>query len=229
LTAVKESPPVTESVPVAGVHWNFQGSLPASMIKVGNGASDNLQHVTDGLRCVHPAKFDQGYESLGVKWKGELVGDFEITMNYHDFQSKPVLLDWRVPRVDVSLAIFEETNSQVPINLLGLAHRREVDGRVEIIGTLGTRRPDGTFDYATNGAKTELSDSGRLRITRKDSTLSFLAASLDSEDWKLCGSRSVDPATVRSVTFGLRCEDQDASAEVILTEMMIRADEIRAK
>jgi hypothetical protein len=211
------------------VNWNFQGARPASIREVGNAKSDKLKSVTGGTRVIHPANFDQGFESVGVRWNGELAGDFEITLNYRDFQSKPVLLDWRVPRVDVNFSILAETDLKTPANIPGLSYRHDVDGNFRFVGTVAVRQPDGTFTYPTYDAKVDQSDSGRLRILRQGNTLSFQAAAANSEDWKQIGRHLVDPGPVRTIAFGLRCEDQEASAEVVLTELTIRAKDVRKK
>ena len=159
---------------------------------------------------------------------GTVLGDFEITLDYRDFASIPMVTDWRAPRVDVSAAGHSITDPQQSLHGMGIAHRRNQNGDLKIIATQGDKGADGKVAYKTNERPTGR-DSGRLRLVRQGSLMFYQTAPLGTDNWVTIKIQDIDPGPVKNASFGVRAEDLEGSGDAILTNVTIRAREIVVK
>ena len=212
----------------ATLSWNFQGPAPAFLKNWSAVKQNQVAPVPEGIRLTRSAKVPQSESVVGYELTNTLQGDFEVTLEYRDFTSTPVLTDWRVPRVDVSASISSAASSGKTFQTAGIAHRRNQNGDLKLLATQGQRGTDDKFTYKTVEAPTDR-QAGRLRIVRQGTSLYYQAAPSGSDQWQTINRLAIDPGPVRSLSIGLRAEDLDASADVILTELSIRAKEVIKK
>lgn len=208
--------------------WNFQGPRPDFLGEWSKPKKNSLTPAPDGMKLIRSANVDDTEQGVGYLLTGGLRGDFEVTLDYHDFASTPVLTDWRVPRVDISGWIFSKDDPKKLAIALGVCHRRNHDGKLKLLGTQGVRGADDKFSYKTQEASTER-DGGRLRLVRQGSTMFYQAAPLGSDEWQTICRLPAESGPFRSLSLGIRAEDMEASSQAVFTNVTIRAAESFAK
>jgi hypothetical protein len=212
----------------AGISWNCQGPLPDVLQDWGGRKQNSVVSIKYGAKLIRSAKVTSEEQVVGYTVVGDLVGDFEVTLDFRDFASTPVLTDWRVPRVDISASIFPSANAQQSSHSAGLALRRNHNGDLKLLATQGEKGTDGKFSYKTTEAPVEVA-AGRLRLVRQGSSMFYQFAPSGTESWQTIRMLPIDPGPVRTLSVGLRAEDLEASAETVLTHLTIRAQELRPR
>ena len=74
-----------------------------------------------------------------------------------------------------------------------------------------------------DGAVATAGSSGRLRVVRQGSNITFQRADAGSTDWKQVGRHPVGAGDVKHVVIGINTQDQDASASVVFTNFTLEA------
>lgn len=207
----------------AKITWNFQGPRPRAFGDWATKKKNQSATQPDGAKLIRAAKVDSAEHAVGYLLAGGLDGDFEITLDYRDFTSVPVLKDWQVPRVDISAVIHSEKKPTESINSAGLAHRRNHDGGQRLVVAHGEKGATDKFNYKSIESKIDRAN-GRLRLVRQGTSMFYQAAPAGSEEWQTINHATIDPGPVKSLSVGLRAEDLEASAEVVLTNITIRAN-----
>ena len=211
------------ALPVS-LSWNFQGGRPEFLNDWSKLKKNTLSPIPEGMKLVRSANTDDSEQGVGYSLAGGLAGDFEVTLDYRDFTSVPVLTDWRVPRVDMSGWIFATDDSQKLLVALGICHRRDRDGSIRLLGTQGIRDAEGKYNYKTVDTSTER-DGGRLRLVRQGSMMFYQSAPPASEDWLTICRMEAAPGPFKGLSLGIRAEDMEASGQAIFTNITIRAAE----
>jgi len=217
-----------EELPVE-LSWNFLGAWPDFLIPWGSQDPDATKPVDDGLWVYRrPMAADASEFAVGFEVLPNLVGDFEITLDYRDFKSKAVATDWKIPRIDFSGVVFAADDDFSPMHVLGIAHRRQVDDSLKATATQGKKGPDGNQRWAFKQVVVSR-DSGRLRLVRQKTWMFYQTAPPASEDWITIGTWQIDPGVFRSVGFGLRSEDLQGNGEAVLMKLNIRANATKSR
>lgn len=203
--------------------WDFQGTRPAQLHEWGSRKTNSQSAEPDGMKLTRAANVSDSEQGIGYAIPG-VSGDFEVTLDYRDFVSTPVLTDWRVPRVDISGTIDSQDKSL--LHGMGLAHRRTVKGELKIVATQGDKGGDGKMSYKSAEAPTQR-DDGRLRLVRQGTTMFYQTAPLNSENWRTLSRHPIDPGPVTWLTFGVRAEDLEGSVHAVFTKVTIRAKQFK--
>lgn len=206
--------------------WNFQGDRPNFLIGWGTQKSGCIEPVADGVRLMRGAQADESEFAVGFEVVGDVQDDFEITLDYRDFQSHAVCTDWRVPRIDISGQIFAADDAVRPVHVLGIAHRRSADARQTVTAMQGDIGPDGNLVWRSS-EQPVARDSGRLRLIRQRGQMFYQTAPLGSEAWATISCRRINSGVFKLVVLGLRAEDLQGSGEAVLTNLTVRAAEIQ--
>lgn len=209
----------------AVIKWNFQGPRPRFFREWGSTTKNSLVASAEGIKVIRRADVEKSEEAAGFQFDGGLDGDFEITLEYRDFVSKSVLKDWQVPRVDMSLVVNSATDPAVTMNSIAVAHRRNYDGGLRLLAVQGNRDSGGKLVYKSTEAKADRA-SGRLRLVRQESVVFYQAAAPGSDEWLTISRGTIEPGPVKWLSIGLRAEDLQASGEVVLTNITIRANSL---
>lgn len=208
--------------------WNFQGQRPAFLEDWSKPRKNTLTPVPEGMKLVRSASVDDSEQGIGYSFAGGLAGDFEVTLDYRDFTSTPILTDWRVPRVDMSGWIFASDDPQKLLVALGICHRRDRNESIRLLGTQGVRNAEGKYTYKTIDTATAR-DSGRLRLVRQGSTMFYQAAPSGSEEWQTICRMEAAPGPFKGLSLGIRAEDLEAGGQAVFTNINIRAAELLKK
>lgn len=208
--------------------WNFQGSLPNFLFQWGSRSEGSELVVPDGLKLSRAPDATEADCAVGFEVAGDLSSDFEITLDYRNFKSVATSTDWRVPRVDISGQIFSDDDPVNPMHVLGVAHRRTVDGAMRLTATQGDKEADGTMSWRSSTQPIDR-DSGRLRLSRQGNQILYQGAPLRSDDWVTINTRNVDPGVFKLIVIGLRAEDLQGSGEAVLSNLTIRATKFQKR
>jgi hypothetical protein len=208
--------------------WNFQEPQPDFILEWGSYGMENCKQVTDGLRVIRRPTSNEYEFAVSFELAAELLGDCELTLDFRDFKSTPTRVDWQVPRIEITGSIYSANDSKDPVHVMGIAHRRTMTGRQRATAMQGDRNVDGELVWKHEVLPANR-DSGRLRLVRQNATMFYQTAPLGTEQWITIRSYSVDKGNFKQVVFGLRAEDLNGSGEAVLTNVIIRAHEMRPK
>lgn len=227
-TRIPGPAPFGASALPVNLSWNFQDPRPAFLNDWSKHQKNTVTPTSDGVKLIRSSKVADSEQGIGYAFAGGLAGDFEVTLDYHDFSSTPILTDWRVPRVDMSGWIFATDDPQKLQVALGVCHRRNHDGSIKLLGTQGIRDAEGKYKYKTEETITER-NSGRLRLVRQGSMMFYQSAPPASEDWLTICRMEAAPGPFKGLSLGIRAEDLEASGQAVFTRINIRAAELLAK
>ena len=206
----------------AVVRWNFRGQCPSLLLEWGSRRQESVIPMDLGLKVVRGPMADASEFGIAFEVAADVFDDFEITLEFRDFKSIPTCADWRVPRVDISGQIFSATEPEKRIHVLGINHRRDIDGTLKVLAVQGDNAAASDLRYRSKTMPVER-DSGRLRLVRQGGMMFYQASPLEAEHWSTIDCHPVDRGPFKSIVVGLRADDLDGSGEAILTGVAIRA------
>jgi serine/threonine protein kinase len=202
--------------------WNFQGRSPNFLSDWGSREQDSVLQLERGLKVTRKHMADTSEIGVAFEMTADVSNDFEITLEFCDFKSTPVSNDWRVPRVDISGQIFSVNDPEKRVHVLGINHRRDVEGRMSVVAVQGDQQPSGSLEYRSASMSVKR-DSGRLRLVRQGGDMFYQTSPLETEKWTTTSCFPVDRGPFKSIVVGLRTDDLEGSGEVTLTNVSIRA------
>lgn len=201
--------------------WNLQGKRPAHLDLIGIAPTSKFSPVEGGLKIERGRSTDMATTSAGIQWKNVSVGgDFEMTVEYRNFQSTTRDSGNKVPRIELLLALGNRFGLESQV--LSVAHRRNSESKMEFAAVQGIRKDPASFDWSSKIAPTT-TDGGRLRIARRSGIAYFLHAPPNTDDWKVIERRPVSTEDIKELIAGLRTEDLDSTGSVVLTSFSVRA------
>jgi hypothetical protein len=109
------------------------------------------------------------------------------------------------------------------VNIAAVAHHRNYDKTMRLLSIQGDKSADGKFAFKSIDSRTDRT-GGRLRLVRQKTSIFYQMAAPDSEEWVTVQKGTVDAGPVKSLSVGLRAEDLDATGEVVLSNVTIRAN-----
>jgi serine/threonine protein kinase len=227
-TSVPDPAPFSINDLPVEVSWNFQGESPNFVASWGTRRAGSIEPLADGMKLSRRPMADESEFAVGFEVSGDLSNDFEITLDYRDFQSQAVSTDWRVPRIDISGQVFSAHDPVQPVHVLGIAHRRAMDSSRCVTAMQGDKGPSGTLIWRSSELPVTR-DSGRLRLIRQGSSMFYQTAPFGTEKWTTVSCRPIDVGLFKLVVLGLRAEDLEGSGAVILTKLTIRAAEFQLR
>ncbi len=207
---------------VSELKWNGEGPRPAWLQAWAADAPNKFEPVEGGVKITRPEDPKQKTSPVGFNWNGTLKGDFEVTLGYHDFESKTDKSDYQSPRVEIHIPIGGANDSPQNTHTTTSGHRRAADGKEILTGGVGELQPDGKKAWKTDQAATKRA-AGRLRVVRTGSMIHSMTAEAGSDTFVITGSRPASDADVKSMSFTLRSESKASSASIVFTEISIRA------
>ncbi|MDB5389852.1 MAG: hypothetical protein JWM11_5498, partial [Planctomycetaceae bacterium] len=210
------------------VNWNFQGPRPNFLSDWGPRRQDSVLQMDRGMKVTRKSIADESEIGVAFELAADLSHDFEITLEFCDFKSTPTCSDWRVPRVDISGQIFSLSEPDKRVHVLGINHRRDIEGHLKVVAVQGDQAATGGLEYRSAGIPVQR-DSGRLRLIRQGGEIFYQTSPRETEQWTTIICNPVDQGSFKSIVVGLRADDLDGSGEAILTSVAIRAQGIHPK
>jgi hypothetical protein len=219
----KESPPAAPKE----FHLSFKGltAKPGDLDFFGPDAESCVRFEPEGLRIKTSPEFPSDHFSTGVVYNTLVKGDFEITTDFEILREpQPLEVDSGHTRftLDVVLANSDE--------LVALSRRvaRWWQGGTQFGAYTRTKdqrtnRPKERFETFLTKAKT-----GRLRIVRNGSVVSFEAAEGSSDEFKRLEQVPFDSGDVGEVRLVEGGGGPHGWLDVRVTELTIRADALPA-
>jgi tetratricopeptide (TPR) repeat protein len=201
--------------------WNFQGKRPAHLDLMGIVPTSKFSPVEGGLKIERGRGTDVAASSAGIQWNNVSVGgDFEVTVDYRNFQSSTKAPGHTVPRIELLLGLGGRFGHES--QALSVAHRRNSESKMEFAAVQGVRRDPANLDWSSKTTPTT-TDGGRLRISRRSGIAYFLHAPAGTDDWTLIERRPVSTEDIKELFAGFRSEDLDSTGSVVLTRFSVRA------
>lgn len=195
--------------------WNFQGERPQGWKLVDAGNAADYRTTTNGTQVVIVPD-SKRTSTTGYQWpKLTIAGDFEVTLDYKDFQSRTKTENWEVPRIEIKLVV---GYTHIP----AMTHRRRHDDSLELSTLLGLHSEPGNYMWHSTQHPVKNS-SGRMRLVRKAGTAYYLYADHGSNDWTLLEQRPVATTDVKDLFLGLRAEKPEDHCSAVFTSIDIRA------
>jgi hypothetical protein len=222
-SANKESPPATPQE----FHRSFKSltTIPDDFDFFGPDAEQCVHFEPEGLRIKTSPDFPNDHSSTGVVYKTLVKGDFEITTDF-EILREPQPSEMESDHTRFTLDVVRDNSDE----LVALSRRvakwwqggtqfgaytRAKDQR--------TNRPKERFETFLTKAKT-----GRLRIVRKGSVVSFEAAEGSSNEFKRLEQVPFDSGDVGEVRLVEGGGGPHGWLDVRVTELTIRADALPA-
>ncbi len=110
-------------------------------------------------------------------------------------------------------------------HLVSFMHRRNHDGSNVNYAFVGTKPKVGNHAWVgSNLPIAGAGSSGRLRVVRQGSNITFLRADAGSSDWKQIGRHPAGLADVKHLVIGINAQDPEASASVVFTGFTLEAN-----
>jgi serine/threonine protein kinase len=191
----------------------------------GPNAQKCVRFETEGLRITLPRGWDAERENTGVNLNVAIKGDFEITLSYEILQ-EPTPREAGNQQTRITLGVQLEKEGST----LGTISRRvQAKGATQHVAWMmfpdeatGQRKQMGK-GFATRAK------SGRLRLSRTGSVLSYLVAEGSDNEFTLLqeypfDSENVDHIHVAGSTGNARC-----SLDVRVSDLHIRAESLGEK
>jgi LPXTG-motif cell wall-anchored protein len=180
------------------IHHDFRGDRPWKKLfrPVGPNPTQFMTPDPSGLVLHLPAKTELS-QPVGLTARFGVHGDFEITLGF-------VVDELETPTKGRGAGVSVWINASNPTS--------------DAATLSWVMRPDGSRVFTSHRASTSASSqrehsggpplstdaaSGRLRLTRKDQTLSYLVAPADSKDFREIHRTSFGPEHVRSIRFAV--------------------------
>lgn len=201
--------------------WDCSTPKPAAIEAFGAGGKTTLVPTDKGLLITRPAGEAKAQQVVGHIFRGKLSGDFEITLDFADFQSTTKPHDWMLPRVEVNALLGGGHSPPKAKTIVALNMRRPSPERMEIQQGQMTLNDKGTHDWSGSQAPTEF-NGGRLRIVRKGGTSFLLHAASGTDDWQLITTRAVDKNYVHEISVTVRAEDMDSTFSCLFQRITVR-------
>ena len=204
------------------ITWNFRDAQPPLILTSGVTATSRVEQTERGMKLVRELNTPAstiGYEMRDISIKG----DFVATLDYEQFETKnkPTGDGGAVPRVEMMLALGGR-QEQPHTHLVSYMHRRERDGRDVSFAFVGTKPKQGDYSWAAGNLQFT-GVSGRLRIIRQGSNMTFVRADAGSNDWKQVSRHPVGQADVKQFVFGINAQDPESTASVLFTGFTVEA------
>jgi hypothetical protein len=195
--------------------WDFrQGVDERNMVIMPVGSPHQVCEATSqGFRCTLPPGFAP-VRFCGLKLNFDLRGDFEITARYR-ILSLPVGEPRSHPGVKLTVRDAEEE--------VAMVERQHVYRRGEVLTASHFFKQDGK--RRRNGRSTPTTaTSGRLRLRRSGTTLRFLAAAGDSEEFVELWTTEFSPNDVARVDLAAQTGGAPTGIDMVWTDLDIQAD-----
>lgn len=202
----------------AEYRWDFQTGHydNQSLVPMGRGAVNLLRPGPGGLRIRLPA--GKHVSSVGFSPRFKVRGDFEITVTYQ-------ILKWTTPEsgYGVGPSIYIVTESEGP-SAAELGRVQRVGGK-HVYSTFAARMDDGERKTKVRLFET-VATEGSLRLERSGETLRYLVADPPNADFRLLTEAQLDEKELVMVSIAVKQSDDATSADVLLKELTIRAEQL---
>jgi hypothetical protein len=202
--------------------WDFRNGHfdNLALVPLGPGAVNLLKPTKDGLKIVIPAGAD--IKLVGFSPRFKIHGDFEITVDFTIVSRSPPQSGFGSgPSVYLSLG-----TPQDPAASLGRLLRPDGQDHYGVFAARvdhGTRIPTARlFDVPLD----KPSKSGQMRLTRVQGDVTYFVAEDLYSDPRQLASLPLGAGDVTLLRIGLSQSDAGSSAEMILHDLRIRADEL---
>ncbi len=199
--------------------WNFQGPKPEFLNVFGDAKPNRMEPAVKGLKLVREESNINDGGFCGFIWNTDLKSDVEVTIGYRDFVSKTEQKDWQAPRIEAQFDIGGGWNDSENTNVVLGGLRRQADKSILFVANRIRVKDD--FDWK-HGFRDSTEASGRLRFVRKGETAYYLHSKPDSKEWDLIYEGPIGNAPLKGGNFGLRSEIPSSTAELTLTEFILK-------
>lgn len=182
------------------------------------GRPDELGTKTEQGLLLTLRDAPSGPSQKGLATKFKVAGDFVITVEYRLEDVKTPLSGYGA---GVMLTLFNSAEPHVRANL---SHSKKRSGESMLSMAVWTK----TGKHVKPEVERFISEhnTGRLRVARKGTVLSFFAADGDTDTFRELGQREFGSEPVRAIELVGDTGGDEQKMEVILTRMTIEADEM---
>ncbi len=215
-TIASQTPPATQATPAAPAkktefRHDFRGARLDTQTLELQGPSDHVKLEAGGLRVTLPAMSPSG---ISLNTRFSMQGDFEVTLAFD-------LVKLEKPAKEAGDGAYLHLAFEAgPKDDGYIGRKRNVDGGNSYIAGLGKA---GKSDWVITNTQ---ANSGKMRLTRTGSTLHYLVADGDSDQFRSVREAEVGAGVVRAVQIVLNNKESSAPAEIVLKELMVRADKL---
>ncbi|HEY4260839.1 MAG TPA: DUF1583 domain-containing protein, partial [Schlesneria sp.] len=169
--------------------WNFQGKQPAHLDLMGTVPTSKFSPVEGGLKIERGRGTVAAASSAGVQWNNVSVGgDFEVTLDYRNFQSSTRDTTYKIPRIELLLGLGGRFGHES--QALSAVHRRNAESKMELAAVQGVRKDPSNMEWSSKTNPITI-DGGRLRISRRSGVAHFQHGAVGTDDWKLIDRRPI--------------------------------------
>lgn len=205
--------------------WNFVGNRPAwaRLTFDANKLNKFMQSTPEGLLFSLPAGREPS-EQVGIESLPVIRGDFEALVGFKIRKIERVELPegWKTPGVDLTVRLDSGMDERVYLERRLQAER---DGGHGFLAARAVSVVPGQPAYSSRRTPTK-EISGRMKIIRRGSVVSYLAAAESSNDWALIEQVVASPNEATTVSINVRSFHVNSPVEVLLTDWSIRAADV---
>ena len=195
--------------------WDFRQGVDArNMALVPGNSHEEVRRATpDGFRCTLPPDYE-GVRYCGLRLQFDLRGDFEITASY-EILSLPPGVRGSHPGVKLTVGdAYEE---------VAMMERQHLyDGR-EILNAYRSWPEDGKKRYDVRAMPTD-ARSGRMRLQRSGSTIRFLSAIGESEEFVEMWTTEFPPNDIERIDLAAQTGGAPTGIDMVWTDLDVQAD-----
>jgi WD40 repeat protein/predicted RNA-binding Zn-ribbon protein involved in translation (DUF1610 family) len=199
---------------------SFKGGTecPSDFKLFGPGAEEHLRFQPDGLRITLPPGSQGGGAATGVRSLFGVRGNFEITVSFDILAESPPAGPHSHPRFTLEIPLDRPEASAA-----SLSRRTTAKGGVDFLpwvrlwNETTQRNEEWSKPFSTTAR------SGRLRLVRSGSTLSYYASEGKDGDFTLLQTHDFGDEDVKEVVLAAATEDAQAALDVHVSDLRIRA------
>jgi Protein of unknown function (DUF1583) len=188
-------------------------------IATGDGEHTSIQRDAGGLRIRVSGK-ESGFPPYGVSPRFRVNGDFEITASY-----EVIKLDKPTAGYGVSVALWVMVDlPSVDAVCVSRSHR-PWDGNVWVADKGWWDKSEKKYHHDGQSFPTECR-TGKLRLVRKGSTIQFLVAEGDTDEFQELRQIDYSSEDLSQIHLGVDTGGSKGPTEILLKDLRIRADEL---
>jgi serine/threonine protein kinase len=210
--------PPAQKAPRGEFHYDFRHSqpLPPSLAWAGRDGDEMIEPEDKGLRITLSAK-RQRTDPVGPVMVAPVTGDFEITTGFEIVRADTPRTGYGV---GYELYVMTDAPTQ---DAIAFARVKLPDGRDEYACTRMTTPVNEKRKYQFDHVPTT-STSGRLRLTRRGTAVTFWAAEGEAGEFKELCRREFGAMDLSLVRMGAYPGHAPEAADVRIVDVRIRSD-----
>jgi hypothetical protein len=207
----------------AEISHDFRGQPydPALFRTTGPGASIAIRPDSRGLRITLPPEHGMK-PAVGVVLRSGFQGDFEITMDYEILQADPTTAGYGAG-VTLYITMVSYTKEAATIGRLV-----DKDGSPFFMSHRATTPSGGNREHSGGERFPASAPAGKLRLVRNDSTLTYLVADGDSDEFAEIYETELGVEDIDMVRFAAENGGSPTLVDVLIKSVSVSAGDAGA-